>query len=47
MSRITRLGNGSSKELENHEHVLALYFVLQLLPDSSDPAGNPIHAGRD
>ena len=37
MRQFTRLTNGFSKKLENHEHALALY-VLQLLPDSSDGA---------
>ena len=27
MRRFTRLTNGFSKKLENHEHALALYFV--------------------
>ena len=37
MRQFTRLTNGFSKKLENHEQALALY-VLQLLPDSSDGA---------
>ena len=27
MRRFTRLTNGFSKKLENHEHALALYFM--------------------
>jgi hypothetical protein len=27
MRRFTRLTNGFSKQLENHEHALALYFM--------------------
>jgi hypothetical protein len=45
MRRFTRSTNGFSKQLANHEHALALYCVLHLLPDSSDVASNASNAG--
>jgi hypothetical protein len=46
MRRFTRLTNGFSKKLENHEHAGALFHVLQLLPDSSDVARHSGNGSR-
>ena len=48
MRRFTKLTNGFLKKLENHEHALAaIFYVLQLLPDSPDLARYASHgSGR-
>jgi hypothetical protein len=46
MRRFTRLTNGFSKKLENHGHMVALYFMLQLLPRPEDVARYPSNGGE-